>query len=81
MIGVSTIHSSELDYANKVAMEWGISGFRNIADDGAVYAVFGVIGHPATAAVSAKGSVVVHPGDIDAEGALALLETARNRDT
>ena len=80
MIGVSTIEPDDLEYANQVAAEWGITGFSNIAVDGEVYTGFGVFGNPATAAVSAGGSVVVHAGDIDRYGALELLEEARHRD-
>jgi len=80
VIGVSTIEPDDLEYANQVAAEWGIAGFPNIADDGGVYIGFGVFGNPATAAISAGGSVVVHAGDIDQDGALQLLEKARSRD-
>jgi len=79
VIGVSTIEPDDLDYANQVAVEWGITSFPNIADEGDVHTAFGVFGNPATAVVSAGGSVVVHAGDIDADEALALLDRARSK--
>ncbi len=77
MIGVS----SGIDGFEAIAMtaaELRIDGFPHIADmDGSVWARFGVFGQPATAVVTAEGTVLGHMGPLDADGFADLVERAR----
>ena len=58
-------------------VQFGISSFPNIADQGELWARFGVYAQPALVVVTAEGKVLGHMGDLDLDGIRNLVDRAR----